>query len=154
MAPVGGWTVQNPYIDSSAAPTEATLASGELFVSGWLLCLALLLRTYKIVIAPMVVSLATTVPGLFESLISTIQDCGDIAISKILGKNIFNVLVVVGLCGVASAGEGLMVVPLIVNRDFPITMIIVLARLGGRWVPLDRILEGWQSSQLDSGNGL
>jgi Ca2+/Na+ antiporter len=154
LAPVGGWTVQNPYIDSSAAPTEATLASGELFVSGWLLCLALLLRTYKIVIAPTVVFLATTMPGLFESLISTIQDCGDIAISKILGKNIFNVLVVVGLCGVASAGEGPMVVPLIVNRDFPITMIIVLARLGGRWVPLDRILEGWESSQLDSSNGL
>ena len=154
MAPVGGWTVQNPNIDSSAALTEATLASGELFVSGWLLCLALLLSTNQIVIAPTVVSLGTIVPGVFESLISTIQDCGDIAISKILGKNIFNVLVVVGLCGVASAGEGPMVVPLIVNRDFPITMIIVLARLGGRWVPLDRILEGWESSQLDSGNGL
>lgn len=154
MAPVGGWTVQNPHIDSSAAPTEATLASGELFVSGWLLCLALLLRTYKIVIAPTLVSLGTTVPGLFESLISTIQDCGDIAISKILDKNIFNVLVVVGLCSVASAGEGPMVLPLIVKRDFPITMLIVLARLGGRWVPLDRILEGWESSQLDSGNGL
>jgi len=154
LAPVGGWTVQNPNIDSSAALTEATLASGELFVSGWLFCLALLLSTNQIVIAPTVVSLGTIVPGVFESLISTIQDCGDIAISKILGKNSFNVLVVVGLCGVASAGEGLMVVPLIVNRDFPITMIIVLARLGGRWVPLDRILEGWESSQLDSGNGL
>lgn len=154
MAPVGGRTVQNPNIDSSAALTEATLASGELFVSGWLLCLALLLSTNQIVIAPRVVSLVTSAPGLLESLISTIQDCGDIAISKILGKNIFNVLVVVGLCGVASAGEGLMVVPLIVNRDFPITMIIVLARLGGRWVPLDRILEGWESSQLDSSNGL
>lgn len=47
-----------------------------------------------------------------------------------------------------------MEVPLIVKRDFPITMQIVLARLGGRWVPLDRILEGWESSQLDSGNGL
>lgn len=68
-------------------------------------------------IAPTVVYQGPTVPGLFESLISTIQDCGDIAISKILGKNIFNVLVVVGLCGVASAGEGLMVVPLIVNPD-------------------------------------
>jgi cation:H+ antiporter len=154
LAPVGGWTVQNPYVDSSAAPTEATLASGELLVSGWLLCLALLLSTYQIVIAPTVVSLGTMVPGLLESLISTIQDCGDIAISKIRGNNIFNVLVVVGLCGVASAGEGLLVVPLIVNRDFPITMLIVLARLGGRWVPLDRILEGWESSQLDSGNGL
>jgi len=86
-------------------------------LSGWLLCLALLLRTYQIVIAPTVVYQGPTVPGLFESLISTIQDCGDIAISKILGKNIFNVLVVVGLCGVASAGEGLMVVPLIVNPD-------------------------------------
>jgi Ca2+/Na+ antiporter len=154
LASLGGWTVQNPYIDSSAALTEATLASGELFVGGWLLCLALLLSTYQIVIAPTVVSLGTIVPGLLESLISPIQDCGDIAISKILGNNIFNVLVAVGLCGVASAGEGLMVVPLIVNRDFPITMPLVLARLGGRWVPLDRILEGWESSQLDSSNGL
>jgi len=85
LAPVGGWTVQNPYIDSSAALTEATLASGELFVGGWLLCLALLLSTNQIVIAPTVVILGTIVPGVFESLISTIQDCGDIAISKILG---------------------------------------------------------------------
>ena len=82
MAPVGDWTVQNPLIDSSAALTEATLASGKLFVSGWFLCLALLLSTYQILIAPTVVSLGTTVPGLFESLISTIQDCGDIAIRK------------------------------------------------------------------------
>jgi cation:H+ antiporter len=154
LAPVGGSIVQNPYIDSSAALTEATLASGELFVSGWLFCLALLLSTYQIVIAPTVVSLGTSVPGLLESLISTIQDCGDIAISKLLDNNIFNVLVVVGLCSVASAGEGPMVLPLIVKRDFPIKMLIVLARLGGRWVPLDRILEGWESSQLDSGNGL
>jgi cation:H+ antiporter len=75
-------------------------------VSGSLLRLALLLSTYQIVIAPTVVSLGTNVPGLLASLISTIQDCGDIVISKILGNNIFNVLVVVGLCGVASAGEG------------------------------------------------
>lgn len=106
MAPVGGWTVQNPHIDSSAALPEATLASGELFVSGWLLCLALLLSTNQIVIAPRVVSLGTSAPGLLESLISTIQDCGDIAISKLLDNNIFNALLVVGLCSVASAGEG------------------------------------------------
>jgi cation:H+ antiporter len=111
LAPVGGWTVQNPHIDSSAALPEATLASGELFVSGWLLCLALLLSTNQIVIAPRVVSLGTSAPGLLESLISTIQDCGDIAISKLLDNNIFNALLVVGLCSVASAGEGPMVVP-------------------------------------------
>ena len=80
-------------------------------MSGWLLCLALLLRTYQIVIAPTVVILGTIVPGVFESLISTIQDCGDIAISKLLDNNIFNALLVVGLCSVASAGEGPMVVP-------------------------------------------
>ncbi|MFM7648798.1 MAG: sodium:calcium antiporter, partial [Cyanobium sp.] len=75
---------------------------GELFVAGSV-ALSLLLGIPQIVIGLTVVSLGTSAPELFVSLISTIQGNlgvagGDnLAVSNIVGSNIFNVLVVLGL---------------------------------------------------------
>jgi cation:H+ antiporter len=99
---------------------------GELFVAGSS-ALALLLGIPQIVIGLTVVSLGTSAPELFVSLISTFQDGDAIAVSNVVGSNIFNVMVVLGLSA--------LVVPLrvksrLVRRDVPLLLGVSLAVWG------------------------
>ena len=99
---------------------------GELFVGGST-AVALLFGIPQIVIGLTVVSLGTSAPELFVSLISTIQGGDDIAVSNIVGSNIFNVLVVLGLSA--------LVVPLrvrsrLVRRDVPLLLGVSMATWG------------------------
>ena len=99
---------------------------GELFVAGSSV-LALLLGIPQIVIGLTVVSLGTSAPELFVSLISTFQDGDAIAVSNVVGSNIFNVMVVLGLSA--------LVVPLrvksrLVRRDVPLLLGVSLAVWG------------------------
>ena len=99
---------------------------GELFVGGST-AVALLLGIPQIVIGLTVVSLGTSAPELFVSLISTIQGGDAIAVSNVVGSNIFNVLVVLGLSA--------LVVPLrvqsrLVRRDVPLLLGVSMAVWG------------------------
>jgi len=99
---------------------------GELFVGGST-ALALLLGIPQIVIGLTVVSLGTSAPELFVSLISTVQGNDAIAVSNVVGSNIFNVLVVLGLSA--------LVVPLrvksrLVRRDVPLLLGVSMATWG------------------------
>ena len=99
---------------------------GELFVAGSS-ALALLLGIPQIVIGLTVVSLGTSTPELFVSLISTFQGGDAIAVSNVVGSNIFNALVVLGLSA--------LVVPLrvksrLVKRDVPLLLGVSMAVWG------------------------
>ncbi|MEA5390109.1 calcium/sodium antiporter [Cyanobium gracile UHCC 0139] len=99
---------------------------GELFVAGSV-ALSLLLGIPQLVIGLTVVSLGTSAPELFVSLLSTIQGDADLAVSNVVGSNIFNILVVLG----ASAA----IVPLrvqsrLVRRDVPLLLGISMAVWG------------------------
>ena len=99
---------------------------GELFVAGSS-ALALLLGIPQIVIGLTVVSLGTSAPELFVSLISTFQDGDAIAVSNVVGSNIFNLMVVLGLSA--------LVVPLrvksrLVRRDVPLLLGVSMAVWG------------------------
>ncbi len=121
---------------SSAVAIGAGIAllfgGGELFVAGSV-ALSLLLGIPQIVIGLTVVSLGTSAPELFVSLISTIQGnlgvvgADDLAVSNIVGSNIFNVMVVLGLSAV--------IVPLrvknrLVRRDVPLLLGVSMAVWG------------------------
>ncbi|MCP9834318.1 MULTISPECIES: calcium/sodium antiporter [unclassified Cyanobium] len=99
---------------------------GELFVAGSV-ALSLLLGIPQLVIGLTVVSLGTSAPELFVSLISTFNGDADLAVSNVVGSNIFNILVVLG----ASAA----IVPLrvrsrLVRRDVPLLLGISMAVWG------------------------
>ncbi|SBO41862.1 calcium/sodium antiporter [Cyanobium sp. NIES-981] len=99
---------------------------GELFVAGST-AVALLLGIPQLVIGLTVVSLGTSAPELFVSLISTLQGNDAIALSNVVGSNIFNVLVVLGMSA--------LVVPLsvrsrIVRRDVPLLLAVSMAVWG------------------------
>ena len=101
-------------------------AGGELFVAGSV-AVALLLRIPQIVIGLTVVSLGTSAPELFVSLLSTIQGNADLAVSNVVGSNIFNVLVVLGL---SAAVVPLRVRSRLVRRDVPLLLAVSMAVWG------------------------
>jgi cation:H+ antiporter len=105
---------------------------GELFVAGSV-ALSLLLGIPQIVIGLTVVSLGTSAPELFVSLISTIQGnlgvagADNLAVSNIVGSNIFNVLVVLGLSALIAP---LRVKSRLVKRDVPLLLGVSMAVWG------------------------
>jgi len=99
---------------------------GELFVQGSI-ALAVIFGIPQLVIGLTVVSLGTSAPELFVSLNSVLQGSDALALSNVVGSNIFNVMVVLG----SSA----LVLPLrvesrLVRRDVPL-MIAVSAAVWG-----------------------
>ncbi len=99
---------------------------GELFVQGSV-GLALILGIPQLVIGLTVVSLGTSAPELFVSLSSVFRGSDALALSNVIGSNIFNVLVVLG----SSA----LVLPLkvesrLVRRDVPLLIAVSTAVWG------------------------
>ena len=99
---------------------------GEAFVAGSV-AVSLMLGVPQIVIGLTLVSLGTSAPELFVSLIATVHDNDGIAITNIVGSNIFNVLVVLGLSA--------LIVPLrvksrLVRRDVPLLLAVSMAVWG------------------------
>ena len=99
---------------------------GELFVQGSV-AMAVIFGIPQLVIGLTVVSLGTSAPELFVSLSSVLQGADTLAVSNVVGSNIFNVMVVLG----SSA----LVLPLrvesrLVRRDVPL-MIAISAAVWG-----------------------
>ena len=99
---------------------------GEFFVQGSI-GIALIFGIPQIVIGLTVVALGTSAPELFVSLSSVIKGSDAIAVSNVVGSNIFNILVVLG----SSA----LIVPLkvesrLVKRDVPLLLAISAAVWG------------------------
>lgn len=99
---------------------------GDFFLAGSV-AVASMLGIPQIVIGLTLVALGTSTPELFVSLMATIQDNDGIATANIVGSNIFNVLVVLGLSA--------LVVPLwvrsrLVRRDVPLLLAVSMAVWG------------------------
>ncbi|MEB3296832.1 MAG: calcium/sodium antiporter [Cyanobacteriota bacterium] len=102
---------------------------GELFVAG-AVALALLLGIPQIVIGLTVVSMGTSAPELFVSLLATVNGNpvdDPIAMSNVVGSNIFNVMVVLGL---SAAIVPLKVKSRLVRRDVPVLLAVSMAVWG------------------------
>ncbi len=96
---------------------------GEFFIQG-AISLSLILGIPQIVIGLTVVSLGTSSPELLVSLNSVFKGSDSLAASNVIGSNIFNVLVVLGI---SSLIRPLKVRSRIVRRDVPLLMAISCA---------------------------
>ena len=96
---------------------------GELFIQG-AVSLSLVLGIPQIVIGLTVVSLGTSSPELLVSLNSIIKGSDSLAASNVIGSNIFNVLVVLGISSLITP---LRVKSRIVRRDVPLLIAISFA---------------------------
>lgn len=105
-----------------------------------------LARTFRIpgvIIGLTIVAFGTSAPELAVSTMAAIQGSNEIAISNVVGSNIFNLLGVLGVCALIRP------VPVekgITKRDFPITVgVTFLVLLGscfavlasGKWITID-----------------
>ena len=98
-------------------------AGGEFFIQGAIF-LSLILGIPQIVIGLTVVPLGTSSPELLVSLSSILKGSDSLAASNVIGSNIFNVLVVLGISSLITP---LKVKSRIVRRDVPLLMAISCA---------------------------
>ena len=98
-------------------------SGGELFIQG-AVTLSLILGIPQIVIGLTVVSLGTSSPELLVSLNSVFRDSDSLAVSNVVGSNIFNILVVLGISSLITP---LKVKSRIVRRDVPLLIAISCA---------------------------
>ena len=98
-------------------------SGGELFIQG-AVTLSLILGIPQIVIGLTVVSLGTSSPELLVSLNSVFRDSDSLAVSNVVGSNIFNILVVLGISSLITP---LKVKSRIGRRDVPLLIAISCA---------------------------
>lgn len=127
------------------------LIKGADFFVGGSSSVAKLLKVPSIIIGLTVVAFGTSMPELSVSVTAALLGNNDLAVSNVLGSNIFNLLVVLGCCAVlypVKAEESLLrrefpfsifisVILLLLNSDFSIGKVLsgkgtfVLGRMGG-----------------------
>ena len=87
---------------------------------------ARLLRVPGVIIGLTIVAMGTSAPELAVTISAAAQGANEIALSNVVGSNIFNTLVVLGVCAIIRK------VPVdraIIKRDFPFSIIVSIATL-------------------------
>lgn len=105
----------------------ALIKGADLFVDGS----SALAKNFKVpgvIIGLTIVALGTSAPELAVSTSAALSGSNEIAISNVVGSNIFNLIVVLGVCAVIHSVP---VDTIILKRDFPFTIIITLLVLFG-----------------------
>ena len=101
-------------------------SGGEFFIQGSV-ALALILGIPQLVIGLTIVSLGTSAPELFVSVNSSLSGSDSLALSNIVGSNIFNVMVVLGGSALLRP---LRVESRLVRRDIPLLLAVSTAVWG------------------------
>ncbi len=103
------------------------IKGADLFVDGSS-SIAKIFKVPSIIIGLTIVAMGTSAPELAVSLSASLQGNNEIALSNVVGSNIFNLLVVVGLCATFKT-----IVPAkdIIKRDLPISIISAIIVLVG-----------------------
>ena len=86
-----------------------------------------------VIIGLTIVAMGTSAPELAVSVSAGLSGSNEIAVSNVVGSNIFNLLMVLGVCAVMKP---LPVDPGIKKRDFPISLVatLLVILLGGNLV--------------------
>ncbi len=108
---------------------------------------AKILRVPSVIIGLTVVAMGTSLPETAVSVTSAIKGVNAIAVSNVIGSNIFNLMVVVGIC---SAIHPVGVNKSLMKRDFPFSFGASVLMLGAI---LDTILFGADENVLSHYNG-
>lgn len=100
----------------------ALIKGADLFVDGSA-GIARLFHVPGVIIGLTVVAMGTSAPELAVSVSAGLSGANDIAVSNVVGSNIFNMLAVLGVCAVIRP---LPVDAAIKKRDFPISLVVTL----------------------------
>lgn len=94
------------------------IKGADFFVDGSA-ALAAIFRVPGLVIGLTIVALGTSLPELAVSVSAAMQGSNEIALSNVVGSNVFNLLVVLGSCALL---HGVPVESTILKRDFPVAI--------------------------------
>ena len=89
--------------------------------------IAKLLKVPSVVIGLTIVAMGTSAPEAAVSITAGISGSNEIAISNVVGSNIFNMLVVVGVCAIIKSFD---LDRNILKRDFPVNIVANVVLLG------------------------
>ncbi len=100
--------------------------------SRWLVNGAVTIATYlglsELIIGLTIVAVGTSLPEVATSVIASIRGERDIAVGNIVGSNIFNILAVLGISGIAAPG-GIAVPEAVLRFDIPVMTAVAIACL-------------------------
>ena len=105
-----------------AAGFVALIKGADLFVDGSA-ALARLFKVPGVIVGLTVVAMGTSAPELAVSVSAALQGSNEIALSNVIGSNMFNLLMVLGICSMIHK------VPVddkILKRDFPINILVTI----------------------------
>ncbi len=117
------------------------IKGADFFVDG---CssVAKLLKVPSVVIGLTVVAFGTSMPEASVSINAALKGANDLAVSNVIGSNIFNLLVVLGAC---AAIRPLHAKWSVLKKEFPFSIVIT--------VILFVAMGGWQISKVIKGEG-
>jgi len=113
---------------------------------------AKLLKVPSIIIGLTVVAMGTSMPEMSVSVTAALQGSNDLAVSNVLGSNIFNILMVLGCCAIMNpvrADES------ILKREFPFSIFItIILLLLNSDFSVAKVLEGDEFFVLGRAGGI
>jgi cation:H+ antiporter len=95
----------------------------------------------KLVIGLTVIAIGTSLPEVATSIVAAARGERDIAVGNVVGSNIFNILLVLGVCGIISP-DGVQVSQAAFRFDIPIMIVVAVACLPVFFV--DYMIERWE----------
>lgn len=101
------------------------IKGADLFVEGSS-GIARIFKVPSLIIGLTIVALGTSAPELAVSTVAALNDANEIALSNVIGSNLFNILVVLGLCSIFTS------VPVeekVIKRDLPFSILFYLFML-------------------------
>ncbi len=125
----------------------ALIKGADWFVDG-AAALAKNLKVPGLIIGLTVVAMGTSAPELAVSTSAAIQGSNEIAMSNVVGSNLFNTLMVLGICAIIKP---LPVQKIVMKRDFPVNLfitVLLLLMTGGAALFSGRVFQAGMSDNV------
>jgi len=106
----------------------ALLVLGARWLVNGAVTIARIFQVDELVIALTIVAVGTSLPEIATSIVAGLRGNRDIAVGNAVGSNIFNILLVLGLCSIVAPG-GINIPVAAVNFDIPIMITVAVACL-------------------------
>ncbi len=87
----------------------------------------------EVIIGLTIVSVGTSLPELITSIVASLKGKTDLAIGNVVGSSLLNQLLVLGGCAVFAGNKGIKVEEILIQKDFPIMILTVLACMPIFW---------------------
>lgn len=104
----------------------ALVKGADLFVDGSS-SIAAIFKVPSVIIGLTIVALGTSAPELAVSTSAALKGSNEIALSNVVGSNLFNLMMVLGVCAVIKP---LPITKVIKKRDFPLSIVVTAALFG------------------------